>query len=194
MAPGSHDPDGELASRARRGDRDALGALYERHKGRLLGFLHRLVGPGGPAEDVFQDVWMKVMNSVRQYDSRRGPFHAWLYRVASNAAVDRMRSESIRGRWLEEETTGDGRSLLDTIPAAGPDPERHLAGLEAERRIHRVLATIDSRQRCAILLRHQLGFSYAEVASIVGVTEGTAKTLVHRGILELRSRFAEMNP
>lgn len=194
MAPGSDDPDRELAFRARRGDRDALGALYEKHKGRLLGFLHRLVGPGGLAEDVFQEVWIKVMNSVRQYDPHRGPFHAWLYRVASNAAVDRMRSESSHGRWLEEETTSEGKSILDTTPAAGPDPERHLAGLEAERRVHRMLATIDPRQRCAILLRHQLGFSYAEVASIVGVAEGTAKTLVHRGILALRGRFGEMNP
>lgn len=194
MAPGFRDPDRELALRARRGDRNALGALYERHKGRLLGFLQRLVGPGGLAEDVFQDVWMKVMNSAQQYDPHRGPFHAWLYRVASNAAVDRMRSESNRGRRLDQETTGEGGSILDTIPAMGPDPERHLAGIDAERRIHRILATIDPRQRIAILLRHQLGFSYAEVASTVGVTEGTAKTLVHRGILTLRARLEEMNP
>ena len=189
MAPGPDDKDRELALRARRGDRDALAALYESHKGRLLGFLQRMVGSGGLAEDVFQDVWMKVMSAMHQYKPNRGPFHAWLYRVASNAAVDRLRSEAARGRWLLDETTSEGKSILDGVPSAGPDPERRLAGLETERNLERVLAGIGSRQRSAILLRHQLGFTYTEISSILGVAEGTAKTLVHRGILAVRQQL-----
>ena len=189
MAPGPDDTDRALALRARRGDRDALAALYENHKGRLLGFLQRMVGASGLAEDVFQDVWMKVMNTIHQYRPDRGPFRAWLYRVASNAAVDRLRSEAIRSRWILDETTSEGESILDGVPAAGPDPERHLAGLETGRRLERVLAAIASSQRSAILLRHQLGFTYAEISSILGVAEGTAKTLVHRGILAVRRQL-----
>ena len=189
MAPGSDDADRELALSARRGDRDALAALYERHKGRLLGFLRRMVGSGGMAEDVFQDVWMKVMNVVNQYEPDRGPFGAWLYRVAANSAVDRLRAEATRARWTARDTADTEEPLIERLPARDPDPERRHAGRETMEGLERVLAEIGPRQRTAILLRHRLGYSYAEIASTLEVAEGTAKTLVHRGILAVRERL-----
>ena len=189
MAPDPDDTDRALALRARRGDRDALAALYERHKGRLLGFLQRMIGASGLAEDVFQDVWIKVMNTVHSYKPDRGPFRAWLYKVASNAAVDRLRAEAIRSRSIEKDPPNKEESLLDSIATTGPDPERSLAALESEQSLGRALALIESNQRTAILLRHQLGFTYVEISSILGVPEGTAKSLVHRGIGAVRKLF-----
>jgi len=90
------DPDRTLADRAARGDRRALMELYERHRSRLFGYLTRSLGNATLAEDVFQDVWIKVMQKIGTYRPGTASFRAWLYRVASNAAVDRLRREAVR--------------------------------------------------------------------------------------------------
>ena len=80
------DPDQSLAGRASSGDREALTALYRQHRGPLLGFLTRTLGEKPLAEDVFQEVWMKVITGIRRFDNSRGTFRAWLFRIGANAA------------------------------------------------------------------------------------------------------------
>ena len=90
------DPDHGLADRARRGDRQALATLYERYRRRLFGFLVRTTGAQGQAEDLFQEVWMKAIRAIRQYDPEKGPFKPWLFRIATNAVIDRSRRDAVQ--------------------------------------------------------------------------------------------------
>lgn len=186
MPPERYDPDWRQAELARRGDRDALGALYERHKGRLLGFLLRATGRGRLAEDVFQDVWVKVMKAIGNYNPEKAPFRAWLYRVAANAAIDRLRSEALHRTTSTADPPGEDSAVLAEIASPEPGPEQQGMAREMDRRLAVSLRRLPDRQRLAILLRHQQGLSYPEIAAALGVPEGTAKTMVHRGVLHLR--------
>jgi RNA polymerase sigma-70 factor (ECF subfamily) len=137
------------------------------------------------AEDVFQEVWMKVIEAIGSYRTERAPFRAWLYRVASNAAVDRLRAETVR-RADPLEDAGAEHPQFERLASPSPGPEAQHLARETGRRLAAALEDIDERQRTAVLLRHQQGFTYAEIAEIFGVAEGTAKTLVHRGVVKLR--------
>jgi RNA polymerase sigma-70 factor (ECF subfamily) len=181
------DLDRSLARKARSGNRRALASLYERYRSRVFGYLVKEMRDRGTAEDVFQEVWMKVMQGIGSYDAARGPFRAWLFRVAANAAVDRQRRDAVRlGDELDAPVeNGEGRRV-DLLPSDGPDPERLSASHEAGVALGRRLGKLEARQRTAVLLRHQQGLAYAEIAHAMAIPEGTAKTLVHRGVAALR--------
>jgi len=184
------DPDRTLAGRAGRGDRQALLALYERYKGRLLGFLRRSVVDPALAEDVFQEVWVKVMERIATYRPAKAPFRAWLFRVAANAAVDRLRRERVRSGPSLDAPLGEGQERwIDRLPSLDPDPERAMQARGLATEVDQALAALNPRQRTAVLLRHQQGWTYSEIADALGVREGTAKTLVHRGLLRMRERL-----
>jgi RNA polymerase sigma-70 factor (ECF subfamily) len=181
------DSDRSLARKARRGNRRALASLYERYRNRVFGYLAKEMRDREAAEDVFQEVWVKVMQGMGSYDADRGPFRAWLFRIAANAAVDRRRRDAVRlGDELDTPLdNGEGRRA-DLLPSEGPDPERLSASHEAGAALGRGIEKLDARQRTAVLLRHQQGLSYPEIARAMAVPEGTAKTLVHRAVVALR--------
>jgi len=182
------DPDLRLARKAGRGDRRALARLYEAHKRRLMGYLVRILGRPQLAEDVFQEVWIKVLQGIQGYSPRRGgTFRAWLYRVAWNAAVDRLRYEARRpAHGAAREEGEDVLREADRLPSPLPGPERQAAGKQMAAALGLALGSLTDGQRAAVLLRHQQGMSYPEIAAAMGVPQGTAKTLVHRGVLALR--------
>jgi len=183
-----NDPDLRLARRAGRGDRRALARLYEAHKRRLMGYLVRTMGNRQLAEDVFQEAWIKVLQGIGGYRPQAGSsFRAWLYRVAGNAASDRLRYEARRpaGGPGPADDADDPRGP-DRLPSPLPGPERQAAGRQRAEAFREALGGLSDRQRAAVLLRHQQGMSYPEIAAALGVPQGTAKTLVHRGVLALR--------
>jgi len=186
------DPDLRLARKARTGDRRALLQLYERHKSGLFGFLVRLTGSREEAEDVFQEVWIKVINGVSSYRPGPAGFRTWLYRVASNAAIDRRRREhKHEGPALDEPVNGSDQRKIDQLRSELPGPDLAGEGRILAEAMRRAAGALSERQRSAVLLRHQQGFSYAEIASALSVAEGTAKTLVHRGVQILRGELKE---
>ncbi len=186
------DTDLKLARRARRGDREALEALYDRYRGRLLGYLDRLLGNRAVAEDVFQDVWIKVMRGLRTYRPVPGSFRPWLFRIAANAAVDRRRRDSRRAGLALDAPAGEesAERLIDQVAADIPTPEAAGIGSAIGRDLQVALQQLPERQRSATLLRHQQGMSYGEISATLQIPEGTAKTLVHRGTRALRVSLA----
>lgn len=185
------DTDLKLARKARRGDRQALEALYDRHKGKLLGYLFKMLGNRQTAEDVFQEVWIKVLQALPNYRPTQGSFRPWLFRVAANAAVDRLRKEKRRAGPELDAPVGDaaGERVVDQIAGEGPSPESESIGTAIARDLDFALARLPERQRNAVLLRHQQGMSYNEISATLRVPEGTAKTLVHRGVRSLRDKL-----
>ena len=190
-APGPMaDADRRLAERLRRGDSRALMKVYRRHRAELLGFLFKMLGERAAAEDVFQDVWMKVLQVASDYEPSRGTFRGWLFRIAANAAVDRRRRDAVRrGEELDAPVENAEGRRIDFVASERPGPERLATSAESGEAIGRAMAALSDRQRTAVLLRHQQGLSYAEISGALGVPEGTAKTLVHRGVAILRARL-----
>lgn len=188
------DPDRDLVEAARRGERGAFEGLYELHKGRLYGYLVRVTGSPAAADDVFQEVWMKAMAAFERFDPERGSFRAWLFRIAANAAIDRARYEYLRsGPELDAPLGEEGRRRIDAVESPAADPERAAGAREATARLAVALRRLPPAQRTAVLLRHQLGFSYRELALALSAPEGTVKALVHRGIKALRRQWPEFD-
>ena len=189
------DPDRTLAGRAARGDRRALMELYERHRSRLFGYLTRSLGNATLAEDVFQEVWIKVMQKIGTYRPGTASFRAWLYRVAANAAVDRLRREAVRSGPELDAPAHDGEERrVDQVASPEPGPEQAGIGRIFARDLTTALDQLSAKQTAAVLLRHQQGLSYPEISRALAVREGTAKTLVHRGVLRLRAELSGWAP
>ena len=115
--------------------------------------------------------------------------------LAANAAVDRLRREALRtGEPLDAALPdGEGRRI-DRVPADTIAPDREGDGHLFLEDLVAALSDLRGRQRDAVLLRHQQGLTYAEIALALGVREGTAKTLVHRGLARLRERLEPWDP
>ncbi len=171
-------------------DRSEVEALYARHKRPLLGYLRRYCRSPEIADDVFQEVWLKVWKHLDRYQPQRGEFRTWLYRVATNAALDRIRRDRVRAAESLDQPQGESTiAPIDQLQDDAPDPERESLARLDWNRVREAMEDLSEDRRAAVLLRHQQGLSYAEVAVALGVPEGTAKTLVHRAVKRLRNRL-----
>lgn len=154
-------------------------ALLDRHAPGLLRFLERIVGEPGLAEDVCQDAFLRLWRKADMFDSKRGSFSAWLYRAAANLAFNRLSLCSSR------ETILEGGEELSTPEKMAPmegavEHERHQI-------LRQALERLSPGDRAILTLRHLEERPVAEVASILGVPEGTVKSRVHYALHRLRA-------
>jgi RNA polymerase sigma-70 factor (ECF subfamily) len=180
LAASPYDDDRRLAARCRAGDRDACEELYRRHAPRVLGLARRMVGPSEDAEDAVQDVFLAVF---RKLDSFRGEssLGTWLYRLAMNVCLDRLRSRGTR-----ESKVTDAFDADDASNVGPPQPAGRLspgAAIDLERAI----AALPEAARAAFLLHDVEGFDHQEVGAILGIAEGTSKSQVHKARLRIRA-------
>lgn len=155
---------------AKRGDRDALGALYLRYKDNVYGYVCSIVRDEHEAEDVTQQVFAKMLRVLPAYEPRGDvPFSGWLLRVARNAAIDHLRER----RPVPQEQ-------LDEIGVIALDG--HLVGLA----LHAALLTLPEEQRRVVVMRHIVGLSPPEIAERLGRSESSVHALHHRGRQRLR--------
>ncbi|MBI3550005.1 MAG: sigma-70 family RNA polymerase sigma factor [Elusimicrobia bacterium] len=172
--------DEELARRAAQGDSRGFEELVERTKGRLYSFLWHRVGPG--AEDVFQEVWMKVWRGLPRWEPRE-PFSAWLFTIARHAAIDFATRE---GRRLAEPLE-DARA--DVLAEAAPGPERLAEANAASHRVDLALAELPEEQREVFLLREYGRLSFKEIAALQGCPLGTALARMRYALEKLKIRL-----
>ncbi len=165
--------DGELIVRTARGDRDAFEQLYRRNARAVLGLATRQLGERAAAEDAVQETFASVWRSARSYRPDRGPGGSWLYVVARNAIVDRVRARK-------------------DVPAEIPDRASTDAGpLESAEaswehwRVHRALEELPESERAVIALAYWSGLSQREVADRIGVPLGTVKTRTRAALAHL---------
>jgi RNA polymerase sigma-70 factor, ECF subfamily len=157
------------------GEEAAFSELFARHAGRLQGALRRMVG--GAADDVLQTTFLSIVRARGRYE-RGAPFRPWLYTVAVNAARDHLRRHR-----REEPHTPEELPEQAVDPAPLRDP-----GLV--RTVEAALAQLPESQREAIVLHRFEGFSFKEVAELLGVSETAVKVRAHRGYERLRVLLA----
>lgn len=164
-----------LVLRAQVGDREAYAGLFDRYHGRLLGYVHRLVGSSADAEDVVQDVWIAVVRKLPTLE-QPSAFRAWLYRIAHNRAISQMRKTH------REVPLDDMSEHAEAIPAAGPDDEDVSAFAEHDgAAMHEALERLSVAHREALTLRFLDGLTYEEIAGVVGCGVGTVRSRIHYG-------------
>lgn len=165
--------------RAAGGDESAFGEFYDATSPRVLGLVRRVVRDPAQAEEVTQEVFLEVWRQSARYDADRGSPLAWLLTIAHRKAVDRVRSvEASRGR-----ESSYGAATVDV--AHDVTAEAVVERLDAER-VHRALDTLTEAQRGALELAYLSGYTHTEVATLLDLPLGTAKTRIRDGLIRLR--------
>lgn len=163
------------------GDTDAFEALFYTHYDRVYGLLFRLVGNRGEAEDLTQEVFLKLyQEQERFHGDRQHNLGAWLYRVATNAGYNAIRGR--RRRWQRNTT------LLADATDEPVDPSATVAQQETQEAVRQTLGRLPQRDIQLLLLR-QMGLSYAELAHACGVAPGSVGTLLRRAADTFRQEW-----
>lgn len=178
----ANNDDNELLARYLGGDPSAMEALVERYRNRLFGFIYRMVTSHADADDIFQEVWMKVIRKADVY--RADNFAAWLMTLTRNIVIDRIRIHKPMAS-LDEESDSGG-SILDQVPARSPSPHENSAARELGDRLAMAVAGLPPEQREVFLMRTQMDLGFKAIAGIQGVSINTALARMQYAVDKLR--------
>jgi RNA polymerase sigma-70 factor, ECF subfamily len=179
---------GAAVHAVREGDRPAFAIIIESLQRRLFGLALMMTRDPAGAEEVVQDAFVRAFNHLEAYDARR-PFYPWLstiaVRLAQNWLIQRARLRSREGTELEPE---------HDAASAEVNPLEELIEDERDRRLWEAVSSLPSGERTAVILYYRQEMSVGEIASAIGVTTGTIKTLLFRGRQRLRRELGDLLP
>ena len=176
------DADLELIKRCLDGDDGAWAGLLHTHTRKIYNLCYRFTGRPAEAEDLTQEVFIKIFQTLKTYDVAQGAFVTWLNRVARNHLVDhyrRTKKDRITSS-IEDEVGG-----LEEKPSPTVEPIAQLESRERREVLQRALDKLSPDLREAVILRDLQDLDYDEIAQVLGVPEGTVKSRINRGRLEL---------
>lgn len=163
-------------ARAKEGDRDALRRLYIRYSDNVYGYVRSIVRDDKEAEDLTQQVFMKLITVIVKYEDQGVPFSGWLLRLARNVALDHLRR----------------RRPTPTEEVLGVDSHDDEEARERARDLHAALATLPEEQRSVMVMRHVVGLSPLEIAERMGRSESSIHGLHHRGRKALQRELSRL--
>jgi len=176
--------DEELMLRYRDGDATAFDALYTRHRAGLFRFILRQCPVRGEAEEIFQEVWMRLIEARSRYRVE-ARFSTYLYQIAVNRLIDRSRRKASAPAATVSLDCEDGSGALAVAGPAG-NPERHAAARQDAARVLAALDALPAEQREAFLLHEEGGLSVGEIAEVTKVGAETAKSRLRYALAKLR--------
>jgi len=174
--------DASLALAIARYREDALAEAYRRHAGAVFGLARRLLREKAAAEEVVQEVFVRLWNSPDRFDPERGSLRSYLLAQAHGRAVDQMRAESSRRRREEREARETAQG--------GYDLELEVGGIIVAGQVREVLGALPDSERRPIELAYFRGHTYREVATILGEPEGTVKSRIRSGLKRMHGQLA----
>jgi RNA polymerase sigma-70 factor, ECF subfamily len=182
--------DGALMLRYRDGDMRAFETLYARHKGPLYRYLQRLSRDPEVANDLFQEVWSKVIASRERYEVR-AQFNTFLFRIAHNCAIDYFR----RTGKVSETQVADVAELEEILPGNESDrPDAQVSEAEVKAAFRRALDDLPAEQRDVFVLYEESGLSLEEIGKVTGVAMETAKSRLRYAVGKLRAALKQHQP
>ena len=180
---------GVLVRRCLAGDAGAWEDIVRAYNRRIYNLCYRFTSSPDNAEDLTQEVFIKVYRTLASYDVEKGAFTTWVTTLTRNLLVDHFRrsrmdrlTESIDAGRTEED---DSVSLSERLPDRGPSPADRLASQETQKMVQRALARISPDLREAVILRDLQDMDYKEISKVLRVPEGTVKSRINRGRTEL---------
>ncbi len=171
------------------GDRDAYRALVERHSRNVHRMAFRLTGNTHDTEDVVQEAFLRAYQKLGQFEARSN-FGTWVYRIAANYAIDRLRQRQKEDA-RRESPEPPGQDGIEQDPATlvrdpAPSPERLMQSTQLRREMERALKELSQAERTAFVLRHWEGCGIEEIASVLKSNTSAAKNTVFRAVQKLR--------
>jgi RNA polymerase sigma-70 factor, ECF subfamily len=177
------DPDSSLVARCLRGDETAWEDLVRTNTRKVYALCYRFTGSGSEAQDLTQDVFLRVFKTIKSFRSDEGSFSTWLSRVTRNLLIDHYR------RTRQERVTDSIEEQLPMMEEEGAGasarPDQVLAGREASEILQATLQKLSPDLREAVILRDLQEMEYREIAQVLGIPEGTVKSRINRGRAEL---------
>ena len=170
-----------LVDGLRRGDDAAFEALVRMAQHRIFGIAMRMLGDRAEAEEVAQEVFLRVHRAAREFrgDSK---LSTWLYAIASRLCLARLVRPERRARIVDPESVPE-------IPDAGADPSARLETAELRTALERCIQELDEERRIVVVLRDVHGLPYEEIAAALGIELGTVRSRLHRARAELKDRL-----
>jgi len=179
-----------LMLRVREGDQASFGLLLEKHRGPVVHFLYRMVQNQPVAEELAQEVFLRVYRSRDNYEPT-AKFTTWLFRIATHLGLNWLRDgrkEKLHNR-LDEETS-DGASKQ--VPDRSRTVEQELVYQAKLREVRQAIESLPSKQRAAVMLHKYEELEYGQIANVLRCSESAVKSLLFRAYESLRTRLAHM--
>jgi RNA polymerase sigma-70 factor (ECF subfamily) len=178
-----------LVRRCVSGDAAAWEEIVQRYHRRIYNICYRFAGSGDDAEDLTQEVFIKMYRTLNSYDVDRGAFMTWVTTITRNLLVDHFRKTK-QDRMTDSLDTvssdhEDAMPLSEQIPDRGPAPDSRVQSRETGETVHLALQKLSPELREAVILRDLQDLDYREIATVLKVPEGTVKSRINRGRAEL---------
>lgn len=171
--------DALIIIRARRGEESAFAELLRRYRASVFNLCLRMLKNRDDAEDVAQDVFIKVFAMLDRYDERYA-FRSWIFKIAANQSIDFIRKNRIKLLSLDEPVHYGGEEIERQFPDERPTPSDDLEQKQLGKLLREITDELPPHYRSMIVLRHQEQMSYEEIASIMDLPLGTVKARIHR--------------
>lgn len=185
----AQDPDYLLYQRIRGGDKSACAECIERHSPEVYRLAFRWLGDTAEAEDVVQETFLNAFKAIQDFEWR-SDMKTWLYRIAHNAALARLRQRqytfSVDAPTLGDEATQIPRQLFDGCCL----PERDFETAESRAQVEQAIASLPEKLRLVFVLRELEGLSTEDTAKALGISSQNVKVRLHRARLQLREKLA----
>jgi RNA polymerase sigma-70 factor (ECF subfamily) len=185
----------QIVRRCMDGDSGAWAELVREHHRRVYGLCYRFTGSPADAEDLTQDVFLKIYSNLASFDTARGSLQVWITTMTRNLLVDNFRrtknqraTNSLDEGWDQTEEL----KPVDRLTSHGPSPHEVAAKKELEKMVQNALSHVSVELREAVILRDLQDMDYKEIAQVLGIPEGTVKSRISRGRAEL-GRLLERN-
>jgi RNA polymerase sigma-70 factor (ECF subfamily) len=183
------DHDLELMLRVRHGDAQSFDELLRRHRVPLVSYFSRMLQDRALAEDLAQEAFLRVYEARHRYEPE-AKFTTWLYRIATNLALNAIRDR--KGSTAPASSEGEGREgdfEVARIPDSRPTMEQRLIASDRERVIREAVDALPANQRAAVVLHKYQEVDYRQIARILRVSESAVKSLLFRAYENLRERL-----
>jgi RNA polymerase sigma-70 factor, ECF subfamily len=178
----------QIVRRCMDGDSGAWAEMVRTHQKRVYGLCYRFTGNAADAEDLTQDVFLKIYSNLASFDAGRGSFPVWIMTMTRNLLVDnfrRTRNQRVTDSLDEGWDHAEELKPTDRLAAAGPTPHEFAARNELARMVQEALSLVSVELREAVILRDLQDLDYKEIAQVLSIPEGTVKSRISRGRAEL---------
>lgn len=174
--------------RVLKGDQDAFTDIVSLYQHRLYQVCYRMIGNKQEAEDIAQEAFVRAYTNLHTFDQKR-KFSTWLYRIATNLCIDRIRKKK-PDFYLDAQVTGtDGLDMYSQIASSETLPEDQVEQMELQDRIQYEIKRLPDKYRSVIVLKYIEELSLQEISDILEMPLGTVKTRIHRGREALRKQL-----
>jgi RNA polymerase sigma-70 factor (ECF subfamily) len=182
------EPDAQLVQQCLQGNGLAWEKLVRAHTRRVYNLCYRFTGHRHEAEDLTQEVFLRLYRTLGSFQSAQGAFTTWMTSLTRNLLIDHYR----RTKHDRVTDSMEDAPQVESKPAPGRLPDQAVLDSELSEQVQRALAKVSPELREAVILRDLQGFDYREIQRVLGVPEGTMKSRINRGRIELAKRLEEM--